>query len=137
MRQPSERFPPALMGIAEHHARSNAEAHHVSIKGLVEEADYLAGNVLSSRLLMVHNASTGRQNYVAELSRWQQFDDPLLEIPQLYIIPRRYDTSLVEATVQLNNNLAVAVVVNLLEFANVAYLRSSQHRSYRKIVAID
>ena len=77
---------------------------------------------------MVHNASTGRQNNIAELSRWQQLDDPLLQIPKLHIVPWRYDTSLVEATIQLNNNLAVAVVVDFFKFADVAYKRSSQYR---------
>ena len=47
---------------------------------LVKETDDLASHVLPSRLLMVHDTSGCGQNNVAELTRWQQFDDPLLEI---------------------------------------------------------
>ena len=54
------------------------------------------------------------------MSGWQQLDNPLLEIAELDVIARRNDTSLVEAPVELNNNFAVAVVIDFLEFADVA-----------------
>ena len=47
---------------------------------LVEESDDLAGHVFPSCLLMVHNTGRRGQNNVTELTRWQQLDDPLLEI---------------------------------------------------------
>lgn len=87
---------------------------------LIEETDDLASNVLSSGLLVVHDASAGGEDNVAELTRWQQFDDPLLEIAELAVVSRRDDTSLVETTVKLNNDLSVSVVIDFFELANVA-----------------
>ena len=63
---------------------------------LVEEANDLAGNVLSSGLLVVHDTSRGGQDDVAELTGRQQLDDPLLEIGQADVVAGRDDTSLVE-----------------------------------------
>lgn len=88
---------------------------------LVEEADDLAGNVLSAGLLVVHDTSRGGQDNVAELTGRQQLDDPLLEVGETDVVAGGNDTSLVEAAVQLNNNLAGAVVIDLLELANVAW----------------
>ena len=63
---------------------------------LVEEADDLAGNVLSPRLLVVHDARGGGDDNVTELTRWQKLDDPLLEITELHVVTRADDTGLVE-----------------------------------------
>ena len=87
---------------------------------LVEEADNLASNVLPSCLLVVHDTSRGGQDNVAKLTGGQQAHNPLLEIGQADVVAGRDDTGLVETTVELDNDLAGAVVVNLLEFANVA-----------------
>ena len=89
-------------------------------RNLVEEAQDLAGNVLPPRLLVVHDTSRGGQDDVAELTRWQQLDDPLLHVAELDVVAGRDDTGLVDAAVELDDNLAVAVVVDLLELANVA-----------------
>ena len=87
---------------------------------LVEEADDLAGNVLATGLLVIHNTGGGGQDDIAELTGGQQLDDPLLEVGETNVVAGGDDTSLVETAVQLNNNLARAVVVDLLELANVA-----------------
>lgn len=87
---------------------------------LVEEADDLAGNVLSAGLLVVHDTSRGGQDNVAELTGRQQLDDPLLEVGETDVVAGGDDTSLVETAVQLNDDLAGAVVIDLLELANVA-----------------
>ena len=76
--------------------------------------------MLSSGLFVIHDTSTGSQDDVAELTRRQQLDNPLLEVAKLDVVAGRDDTSLVEAAVELNDNLATAVVVDLLEFTNVA-----------------
>lgn len=86
---------------------------------LVEESNDLACNVLSSSLFMVHDTGTGRENNVAELTRGQQLDNPLLKILEGNVVARGNDTSLVETSIELNDNLAVAVVVDFLEFTNV------------------
>ena len=68
---------------------------------LVEETNDLASNVLSPGLLMVHNTGRGGENDVAELTGWQELDDPLLKITELDVVARRDDTSLVEAVFTL------------------------------------
>lgn len=76
--------------------------------------------MLSSRLLVVHDPRAGSQDDVPELTRWQQLDNPFLQIAELDVISWRNDTGLVESTVELDDNLAGSVVVDFLEFANVA-----------------
>ena len=87
---------------------------------LVEETNDLASNVLSPGLLVVHDTGRGSQDDVAELTRWKELDDPLLEVGELDVVAWRDDTSLVETAVELDDDLAVAVVVDLLELSNVA-----------------
>ena len=89
---------------------------------LVEEANDLAGNVLAAGLLVVHDTSRGGQDDVAKLTSGQQFDNPLLEVGQTNVVSGRDDTSLVDTSVELHDNLAGSVVVDLLEFANVTYM---------------
>lgn len=69
---------------------------------------------------MVHDAGRGGQDNVAELTGGQQLDNPLLELVEADVVARVDDTGLVEAAVELDNDLAGAVVVDLLELANVA-----------------
>lgn len=64
---------------------------------LVEETDDLASNVLATGLLVVHDTSTGGQDNVAELTRGQQLDNPLLEVTELDVVAGGDDTGLVEA----------------------------------------
>lgn len=73
---------------------------------LVEEANDLAGNVLASGLLVVHDTSGGGQDNVAELTSGKELDNPLLELGEADVVAGRDDTGLVEATVELNNDLA-------------------------------
>ena len=68
---------------------------------------------------MVHDTSRGGQDNVTELTGRKELDNPLLHIAELDVVARGDDTSLVEAAVKLDNNLAVTVVVDLLELANV------------------
>lgn len=91
---------------------------------LVEEADDLARDVLPPGLLVIHDAGRGGEDDVAELTRGQQLDNPLLEITESDVVAGRDDTGLVETAIQLNDDLAVAVVINLLELANVAFATS-------------
>lgn len=87
---------------------------------LVEEADDLASNVLAAGLLVVHDASRGGQDDVAELTGWEELDNPLLEVGELDVVAWVDDAGLVEAAVQLDDDLAGAVVIDLLELADVA-----------------
>lgn len=55
------------------------------------------------------------------MTRWKQLGDPLLNILQLDVESWRDDTTLVQSTVKLNDNLAGSVVVNFFEFTDVTY----------------
>ena len=88
---------------------------------LVEESDDLSRNVLASCLLVVHDTGRSCENHVSELTRWQKLDNPLLEIGETDVVSWGDDTGLVEAAVQLYDNLARSVVINFLEFTNVAW----------------
>lgn len=81
--------------------------------------------MLSPGLLVVHDASGGSQDNIAELTRRKQLDNPLLEVTDANVVAGRDDTSLVETAVELDNDLAGAVVVDLLELADVACQQES------------
>ena len=78
---------------------------------------------------MVHNTSTGSQDDVTELTGWQKLDDPFLKVTELDVVTRRDDTGLVETAVELDDDLAVAVVVYFFELADVACQFSSCQRN--------
>jgi hypothetical protein len=101
--------------------------------------------VLPPGLLVVHDTGGGGENNVAELTRGHELDNPLLEIAELDVVAGGDDTGLVDlkrmlvlrsrgcqgdtyAAVELNHNLAVAVVIDLLELANVAWKCISMSR---------
>lgn len=92
---------------------------------LVEEANDLARDVLASGLLVVHDTGRGGQDDVAELTGREQLDNPLLELGEADVVAGGDDTGLVEAAVELDDNLAGAVVIDLLELANVTWDKES------------
>ncbi len=87
---------------------------------LVEEADDLAGDVAATSLLLVHDTGRGGEDDVAELTGREKLNNPLLELREADVVAGRDDTALVEAAVELDNDLAGAVVIDLLKLANVA-----------------
>jgi hypothetical protein len=103
------------------HATLDASATCIHLGYLVEEAEDLAGNVLAAGLLVVHDTSGGGQDDETELTGGKELLHPLLHILKLDVVAGGDDTSLVEAAVKLDDDLAVAVVVNLLELANVTW----------------
>jgi hypothetical protein len=76
--------------------------------------------VLAASLLVVHDTGGGSQDDETELTGGKELDDPLLDVAELDVVAGGDDTGLVDAAVELDDNLAVAVVINLLELANVA-----------------
>jgi len=89
---------------------------------LVEETNDLSGNVLATGLFVVHNTSGGSEDDVSKLTRWEELDDPLLKVTETDVVSWGDDTGLVETAVQLNNDLARSVVIDLLKLANVTVL---------------
>lgn len=76
--------------------------------------------MLPPGLLVIHDTGRGGQDDVAELTRGQEPDDPLLKVGDLDGVAGRDASSLVDAAVELDDNLAGAVVVDLLELSDVA-----------------
>jgi hypothetical protein len=86
---------------------------------LVEETQNLPSHVLSPCFLMIHDASRRCEDNEAELTGRKQFDNPFLKVTKLHIVAWTDDAGLVETPIELNHDLAVAVIIDLFEFANV------------------
>lgn len=70
---------------------------------------------------MIHDTSGGGQDKVTELTGRQQVGSPLFEFGKLDVETGRDNTTLVKTTIELDDDLAGTVVIDLLEFANVTY----------------
>ena len=68
---------------------------------------------------MVHDTGRGSQDDETELSGWQQVVSPSLDVVDLDVESWRNDTTLVQSTGQLHNNLSRSVVVDVFEFTDV------------------
>ena len=77
--------------------------------------------MLPAGLLVVHDSGRGGEDDIAELAGREQLGDPLLKVAEADVVAGADDTALVEAAVELDNDLAVAVVVDLLEGTDVAW----------------
>ena len=75
--------------------------------------------MLAASLLVVHDTGGGGQDDETELTGGKELDDPLLNIAELDVVAGGDDTGLVDTAVKLDDDLAVAVVIDLLELANV------------------
>jgi hypothetical protein len=78
--------------------------------------------MLLASLFMIHDTSRGGKDKVTKLTSRQQVGGPLLKLTELDVEARGDDTALVEATIELDDNLSRTVVIDLLEFTNIAYL---------------
>lgn len=75
--------------------------------------------MLSSGLLVVHDTSRGGKDNVTELTGGEEVGDPLLNIANSDVETGRDDTGLVKTTVELDNDLTRAVVIDVLKLINV------------------
>ena len=75
--------------------------------------------MLASGLLVVHDTGRGGKDNLAESTRWQNLRNETLNLAERDRVTWADDTSLVDTSVELNDNLAAAVVINNLELANV------------------
>src|SRR5690349_3725050 len=89
---------------------------------LIEIAEDLATSVLATSFFMIHDTIRGSQDDETKLARWQKIGHPFLHLLNLDVEPRRNDSALVQATVQLNDNLTTAMIVDNLELANITVL---------------
>lgn len=77
--------------------------------------------MLSSGLFVVHDTSRGGQDNLTERTGGQQQGDPVLDSVQGDVESGRDDTSLVQSTVELDDDLAASVVIDDFEFTDVAF----------------
>lgn len=89
---------------------------------LVEVTENLTTSVLAASFFVVHDTIGGGHDQETELTSGQQVTNPLFDFVELDIEAGRDDTTLVQATVQLDDNLASAMVINDFEFTNVTVL---------------
>lgn len=75
--------------------------------------------MLSSGLLVVHDTSRSGEDDVTELTGGEEVGDPLLNVADSDVETGRDDTGLVKTTVELNNNLTRAVVIDVLKLIDV------------------
>ena len=87
---------------------------------LVEIAENLATSVLATSLFVIHNSVAGRQDDEAKLAAGKQVINPLFHLGKLDVETRTDDAALVQATIQLDDDLAGTVVVDDFKLANVA-----------------
>ena len=88
----------------------------------VEEAEDFATDVLGTSLVVVHDALVSGQDDDTELAGGEHGVEEILELVQGQIEAGRDDAALVQATVQVDNDLATTGVVDDLELVDVAVL---------------
>lgn len=76
--------------------------------------------MLPTGLVVVEDTGRGGQDDDAERTGGEQLLDPLLDSAKRNVEPGADDTALVDTAQQLDHDLARAVVVDLLELADVA-----------------
>ena len=87
---------------------------------LVKEAQYLACNVLATSLFVVYNSRASGEDNIAELTGGQEVDNPFLKILQLNIESWGNHSSLIQSSIELDDNLAIPVIVDLFELSDIS-----------------
>lgn len=77
--------------------------------------------MLPTCLLVVHDTSRRGQDNVAEGTGGEELSDDLLNLAKGNVVAGRDAAALVDSAEELDDNLAGAVVVDDLEFADVAW----------------
>ena len=75
-----------------------------------------------SGLLVVDDTLVGGKDEETELSGRQDVVAELLEVLQLEVESRGDDSALVKSTIEIDDDLAISLIINDLELANVAVL---------------
>ena len=88
----------------------------------VEETKDLSSNMLGTSLVVIHDTLVGGKDEDTELTGGEGGGQEVLELPGGQVEAGWDDTTLVEATVEVDNNLATSSVVDHLELVDVAVL---------------
>ena len=86
----------------------------------VEESKDLSSNVLGSGLVVVHDTQVSGEDNNTELTGWQDGVGEVLEILKLKIESGGDNSALVESSIQVDNDLASASIINDLKLIDVA-----------------
>jgi hypothetical protein len=81
---------------------------------------------LPASLFVIHDTAGSGQDDVAERTGRQKQIDPVFNIANGAVESRRHDSSLVDAAIELNDNFARSVVVNLFELVDVTFRQSQR-----------
>jgi hypothetical protein len=81
--------------------------------------------MLPSRFFMIHDPSARGQHNVSNTSSGQQLIDPVLHIPKTNIEPRRDDTTFIQTSIELNDNLPRTMIVDFLKLSDIAWYPSA------------
>jgi hypothetical protein len=77
--------------------------------------------MLPPRLFVVHDTRAGGEDDVPERTSRHEQVDPVFNLCQLNVESRADDSAFVDSAVELDDNLARAVVVDLFELVDVAW----------------
>lgn len=91
------------------------------INTLVKEPEQLASSLLSSRLVLVHYTEGGGEHYVSESTCGKNVLYPLLEVLCAGVKARRDNSTFINSSDQLDDDLARPVIIDDLELSDVAY----------------
>ena len=78
--------------------------------------------MLGTGLVVVHDSQVSGEDNDTELTGWEDGGGEVLEVLQLEVESWGDDTALVESTVEVDNDLAIAGVINDLELVDVTVL---------------
>ena len=88
----------------------------------VEVSENFASDLLLTGFHVVHDADVGGQDDVSELTGWEDGRGEFLEVLDLEVKTGRDDSALVEAAVEVNNDLSSASIINDGEVVDVSVL---------------
>lgn len=101
------------------HGVTQKQSGHELLK---EESQDLSTGVLSTGLFVIHDTVRGSEDQMTELTRWEQVRRQLFDLIQSNIKSWRNNAALVQATQQVDDDLATSVVIDDLELSNVSVL---------------
>ena len=95
-------------------------AHSVDGRCSVEETENLSTDMLGTSLVVVHDTLVGGEDNDSELTGGKHGVGEILELSKGKIETRRDDTAFVETAVKVDDDLAIASIVDDLELVDVA-----------------
>ena len=94
--------------------------HSIDSRCSVEETEDLTSDMLGTSLVVVHDTLVGGENNDTELTGGKNGVGEILELSEGEIETGGDDTALVEATVEVNNDLAIASIIDDFKLVDVA-----------------